>query len=224
MGWKRSASRTVFGERIYLGIYNDDAETDEIWFRPRKWSIAGQDHIKQLSEQRMSNILLLASKRADLKDKIDAAQKAKAANAGEDAAKLDPWEAAQALGDEDRRALVQMELAESADMLWAELVYGIGEHNFRDETTANEHGDMQLYEDTQQLATDLLEYPDVLEKMVPAIEEMNRPLLRKIGGGSGMPLTSSTTGAPSQQTTAETTTPITPDDSSTSGAPGSSSA
>lgn len=234
MSWKESAKRTIYGDRIYLGVYNnpgaeDEEKKDQIWFRPRKFSIEAQDAIAEeaykLRNDLGPDVIAVVKKREDLMRRLNEATQKAREEAGDPELTLENEQVLQLLDADELASLMHgIKPSKRMGLIVAELTYGIGDHNFIDENTG------KRYESTEQLARDIVDISngfdpdDLAARMISAIEELNRPLLKTLGGASGMRASTSTTKSNSRKSQTTTQTEETHASSSESGVPGSSSA
>ena len=167
MSWQDDARRTIVSDKKELSTF------DGYWVKVKKYSINAKDEINAATRE--------VQKGMDKKALIEVAKKAREMGlAGEVVSENDIMDM---LTPEQMSALLDSTSVASSKVMEAKLKNGIAEHSFGASTV-------------DQLAHDILDYPDIANEILNYIEEFNRPLAKKTSPVSAMSPSGSTTEPP----------------------------
>lgn len=159
MDVKIALNRRIVGDPVTLACLGEE---NGIWVKPRKFSVVGQDAIRAITIPRSA---ALAKLRAAIEDKGGAASDA------------DGGLTEEGLRARDEAAIEKLTALDGfdagklavADVMRAQLKYGVAEHNFDGDPRAP----------TEAWIDQVLDDPELAEEIVGIVGAFNRPLARR---------------------------------------------
>jgi len=155
--WEAAARRSILGERCE---FDDFDGFEGLWFRPRKYSVPGEEEINSVGIQLSTDLPKpIFKKLVPLYE-------------GKDATKITPADFMKVLDEDEMAEVMQLFIKQqnaNSEAVRLVLYHGIGEHNFTEDQTASSEVSSDLVEA-------LLEYQGVTARMVRVIRTHNRPL------------------------------------------------
>ena len=153
--WKQEAERKFVGDKVELETFPG------YWIKPKKYSISGKDAISDEQRKLQQGIDKKAMASVIKKLHIDTEGKQ------EDVIMSEVMDQ---LTDAELSVMVDSQYVPSANYLKVRLREGIHSHNFCDAAESK---------DVEALANDILDYPEIADEMLQAVEGFNRPLAQK---------------------------------------------